>query len=314
MKQLEPLYLKTDYFDNIEREINRIFFEVIYAPILAAIKIPETEIQNQGGVLADAIRSGRVYIKDGLVYGSFNSKISRDLRRIGASYNSGNKTWSLPDNVPPQVQQAAAIARADYEIVKQSVITAIDSISPTRINEISIIPDEYYDTITKIDEDFRKTAKRIAIAPEMTDDQKNVIAAEWSQNLDLYIKDWTAENIIKLRETVEKETFGSGLRAESLISDIRKNYGVSKRKAKFLARQETSLLVSKYRETRYTGMGLNRYIWRGAMDSRERHDHKILEGKVISWDNPPVVDLNTGRRAHAGEDFGCRCVAVPLVE
>ena len=314
MKQLEPLYLKSDYFDNIETEINRIFFEVIYAPILAAIKIPEREITNQGGITGDAIRSGRIYIKDNRVYGSFNSKISRDLRRIGASYNPASKTWTLPDNVPPQIMQAAAVARQDYEIVKQSVLTAIDSINPTRINEISVVPDEYFDTLTKIDENFRDTAKRIAIAPKMTDEQKNIIAAEWSQNLDLYIKDWTAENIIKLRETVEKETFGSGLRAESLISDIRKNYGVSKRKAKFLARQETSLLLSKYRETRYTNMGISRYIWRGAMDKRERHDHKLLEGKIISWDNPPIVDLKTGRRAHAGEDFGCRCVAVPLVE
>jgi SPP1 gp7 family putative phage head morphogenesis protein len=314
MKQLEPLILKQDYFDNIEDEINRIFFEVIYAPILAEIKIPKKEISNEGGIIADALRSGRVYIKDNRVYGSFNSKLSRDLRRIGASFNSASKTWTLPDNVPTQIHQAAAVAKRDYEIVKQSVITAIDNINPTRINELSAIPDEYYDTLTRIDEDFRKTAKRIEIPAKMTDEQKNVIAAEWSQNLDLYIKEWTDENILKLRETIEKETFGSGLRAESLISDIRKNYGVSKRKAKFLARQETSLLLSKYRETRYTNMGINRYIWRGAMDSRERHDHKILEGKIISWDNPPVVDLNTGRRAHAGEDFGCRCVAVPLVE
>ena len=51
--------------------------------------------------------------------------------------------------------------------------------------------------------------------------------------------------------------------------------------------------------------GYGRYIWTTRRDDRVRPDHARLEGRIINWNDPPVVDLRSGRRRHAGEDYQC---------
>ena len=88
-------------------------------------------------------------------------------------------------------------------------------------------------------------------------------------------------------------------------------------KAKFLARQETSLFMSKLRDTRYQGAGVERFRWSAtggsAGDGRTRDLHRMLHGKEFSYGNPPVIDERTGETGYPGEAFGCRCVAIPII-
>lgn len=91
-------------------------------------------------------------------------------------------------------------------------------------------------------------------------------------------------------------------------------YGASKAKAKFLARQETSLLMSKYQEERFKDLGITHYKWSGADDQRERPDHKLLNGKIFRFDDPPVTNRSTGAKNNPGEDFNCRCIAIAIVD
>ena len=60
--------------------------------------------------------------------------------------------------------------------------------------------------------------------------------------------------------------------------------------------------------------GFDRYVWTTRKDDRVRPDHARLEGRICSWNDPPVVDLRSGRRRHPGEDYNCRCTAAPLRE
>jgi len=60
--------------------------------------------------------------------------------------------------------------------------------------------------------------------------------------------------------------------------------------------------------------GFDRYVWTTKKDSKVRPDHARLEGRIISWNDPPVVDLRSGRHAHPGEDYNCRCTAAPYRE
>jgi SPP1 gp7 family putative phage head morphogenesis protein len=94
---------------------------------------------------------------------------------------------------------------------------------------------------------------------------------------------------------------------------IRNEYNVTRNRAKFLSRQETSLLVSKYREENYREAGIVYYRWSTSNDQRVRHDHRELNGNIFRFDEPPVVDQKSGRRGNPGEDFSCRCIAIPLL-
>ena len=47
------------------------------------------------------------------------------------------------------------------------------------------------------------------------------------------------------------------------------------------------------------------YEWRTRGDGRVRSSHRENDGQVFSWDNPPPT-------GHPGEDYGCRCRAIPV--
>jgi SPP1 gp7 family putative phage head morphogenesis protein len=85
------------------------------------------------------------------------------------------------------------------------------------------------------------------------------------------------------------------------------NDGHAANKARLIARDQVNKLNGKLNQYRQQKLGGKRYRWKGMLDSAERPDHRKLQNKIFSWDNPPVVDSRTGRRGHPGEDYQCRC-------
>ena len=155
---------------------------------------------------------------------------------------------------------------------------------------------------------------KVAVLPELTDKQREQLANDWAQNMDLYIQNFAHEEIARLRQRVFDTAF-SGNRRETLIDEIQSSYGVTEDKAKFLARQETSLMMTNLKKARYTSAGVNYYRWqcvKGTPAHPVRPMHKALDGEIVSWDDPPITSPD-GRRNHAGADFNCRCIPIPLV-
>lgn len=284
----------------------------IHERLVSSWRTKITELLNaQGDSLDRAIAEGTVYFENGLFKGNFSAAISKDLKAMGATFNPKSKTWSYAGVLPAQVSVSIATSDMRYTALRKRVLNALDNIDIGKIDRLSRVRQLFGIEIEALDKEFKKAVKSITIPPNLTPGTIQALSADWSNNLDLYIKNWAAENILKLRQQVQDNAF-AGRRASSMVHAIQQNYGVSKNKAKFLARQETSLLVSKYNQSRFQEIGSYGYRWSGAMDERERPDHKALEGEIFSWSEPPVVDLKTGRRCHPGEDYGCRCVPIAL--
>ena len=145
------------------------------------------------------------------------------------------------------------------------------------------------------------------------------------------IRRWIAENVLLIK-SIPSETLGnmreiilgSYLKGNS-IRDIQKaiqeTYNVSKRKAQLLARDQVATLNAQLMKAQQTDAGCKKYRWSDSRDGRVRDCHKALNGKVFSWDNPPEMwyetkqgRVYTGRRCHPGEDYCCRCVAIPVFD
>lgn len=135
---------------------------------------------------------------------------------------------------------------------------------------------------------------------------------------------WVNDNVA-LITTIQQETLGDmkqavqeafeqGQQGRDVVKVIQKRYNVSQNHAIFWARDQAAKLNADITRAQQVDAGVYRYRWSTTGDGRVRKAHRELNNKVFSWDNPPVVDTETGRRAHPGQDYNCRCVAIPVFE
>ena len=98
----------------------------------------------------------------------------------------------------------------------------------------------------------------------------------------------------------------------TIIKEMQEQFGMDRRRAEFIAVDQTSKLCAEITQYQQTEAGVEEYVWSTCRDHRVRSRHRELHGKTFRWDDPPVVDQKTGRRCHPGEDYRCRCVAIPV--
>lgn len=106
----------------------------------------------------------------------------------------------------------------------------------------------------------------------------------------------------EVRDIVEAAAI-TGRRPEGLAREIEERFGVSKSRARLLARDQVGKLNSQITAARQQRLGIKKYIWRTSGDERVRESHRAKEGRDFLWQDPPN---DTG---HPGEDFQCRCTA-----
>lgn len=102
-------------------------------------------------------------------------------------------------------------------------------------------------------------------------------------------------------------------RAKEFAEEILRSNEVAKSRAMLIARTEVARTASNLTEARAKAVGADQYIWRTSGDGDVREDHKVLNGKVFSWDDPPIADIRYGRRANPGCIYNCRCYAEPII-
>jgi SPP1 gp7 family putative phage head morphogenesis protein len=98
--------------------------------------------------------------------------------------------------------------------------------------------------------------------------------------------------------------FESGEHPETFAQRLADRDGVALSDARRIARDQIGKLNAKVNQDRQEAMGVTGYVWRGAMDNRERDEHRDREGKHFDWDDPPAD-------GHPGEPIMCRCTAEP---
>lgn len=98
-----------------------------------------------------------------------------------------------------------------------------------------------------------------------------------------------------------------GRTAGNIRNQVRDLFGVTDRRAKFIARDQVSKLNGNITELRHTNLGITQYTWQTREDDKVRTTHAANEGKVFSYSNPPPQTGNPG------QDYNCRCVAIPVI-
>lgn len=128
------------------------------------------------------------------------------------------------------------------------------------------------------------------------------VAGFVSENVSL-IKSVNERYFSSLRDEVQK-AFETGEHPETFAQRLADRDGVALSDARRIARDQIGKLNAQVNQDRQEALGVTGYIWRGAMDNRERDEHRDREGKHFEWDDPP-------EDGHPGEPIMCRCTAEP---
>ncbi|EOX8534836.1 phage minor head protein [Salmonella enterica subsp. diarizonae] len=153
-----------------------------------------------------------------------------------------------------------------------------------------------------------------AIKPEM---EKAV-----SENVDLITSIHT--NFIHDIGAAVFDNMKDGGRHENLIDLIKERGEITRNRARFIARDKTSKLNADLTEARNVALGLDLYEWGGTGDERERDTHFVLNHMLCKYSDPTVYSDDGGKTwkkrstigafiGKPGEDYQCRCLALPYV-
>lgn len=193
------------------------------------------------------------------------------------------------------------------------------------VNIHSIDPHE---TIDSIEDEFTSfMPSDLAVDPKLSPEAKARVEKEYTDNMKLWVDKFSRKTIHDLRGIVEKNAT-QGYRFDKLIGAIKGRYGVTTSKAKFLARQETGLFMSKYRKERFAEAGVTRYKWSTSHDSRVRPEtgltpaermhagnHRVLDGNIFTYSTKaPAKYMSSGQPCNPGEDYNCRCLDRPILD
>jgi SPP1 gp7 family putative phage head morphogenesis protein len=109
-----------------------------------------------------------------------------------------------------------------------------------------------------------------------------------------------------------------GRRAENIAEDLQTMLpGVAKVKLHAIAGTVISKASTALTRAQAEDMDVEWYCWETCRDNRVRPSHKLMDGVLIKWNEPPEPEILNGEEGtghyHAGEEEGCRCYAAPLL-
>jgi len=306
------LRMTEGYSKPIEKDLEYYFYKLYWKEILQAIEDPYYRL-NANNALIDAIRKGTVQYSNGVFTGSFNMRTSSELDKF-AKYDGRSKVWrGFP---PPAVSAAASVANNKAKALNEKISRLIDDI-PRKVSEaIDSLKYSIDAPLFAMNQQADKDISSLGLSIDVTPELSQRIKEDYTTNQNINIKNWTPEETERLRDMVEKNVL-SGYNRGELIEMISSEYEVSMNKARFLARNETSLLMATVRDERYQNAGIRKYRWSAtggkSGDGRTRDLHRELHGKVFSYTSPPVIDERTGQTGNPGETYNCRCTAIPII-
>lgn len=183
---------------------------------------------------------------------------------------------------------------------------------------------------------FRDIANQVASKFVVSADNVNEKKTKAQFGVDIYSTDPQMSQVIesaiydntKLISTIPAQYLGqvesivmtnvrAGNRSSGMVKALQQQFGVTQRRAKTIARDQTAKVNGDLNKKRQQVAGFEYFQWVTSNDERVRDRHEDIAEKVTEygkgiyrWDNPPLSDK--GIPIIPGQDFQCRCTARPV--
>ena len=143
------------------------------------------------------------------------------------------------------------------------------------------------------------------------------VAKDYVYNMNFWIKKWETKSIIEMRkkiaDMVQEGEQVSTIRDYILtVPEMKKlfegEWEKAKRKALFLAENESRIAGSVIQATQYQKLGCTQFVWGRSTSKEKRKLHEQYYNKVFDFNNPPIIDEKLGIRGLPRQIWNCKCL------
>lgn len=140
---------------------------------------------------------------------------------------------------------------------------------------------------------------------KITPDIRDALNAAVAENVSL-IRSIPQQYLLEV-EGIVMRGYTAGRDLKAISDDLQKRYGVTKRRAALIARDQSNKLNATVTRARRLELGLTRAIWVHSHAGKEpRANHVAADGKEFDIDKGAYID---GEWIQPGQLINCRCVS-----
>lgn len=335
MRFLPPQRLRPHYYESVEADLRSFFASAVFFPLQQLLAEATTQAAGvfasaapaPSRALVEALRRGTLQYVAGVVTGDFDAKTTAALRSLGAEHDARTGGFRLPDWAAPAWFKAeAAGAQARAANVHAALARELDRIQERlEAGQLAAPVLDAGAPIEAIEDGFETAAGILGISKRIPPAARAAMERRYAEDVRPYVAAATREYIDGVHKAVA-DNAARGYRYDTIVADLSYFVGVSERKARFLARQETGLFMAGYRRERFTAAGVSRYKWSTSHDVRVRPyddeqkrkkygDHRALDQQIFSYAlKAPAQFMSSKKPCNPGEDFLCRCADLAVLE
>jgi len=336
-----------DLWIDIEKELFQALRDVYFNPIFELLK---ESLYNSTNAVISAINSGKIYLQGNDIKGKFNISISKELSKF-STFDSRSKSFKIKNrsDIPNDILTASISASEKAKRLHSEIMIRLDNMSNEAKERFKTMRYSIDKTADDIEIALNREYTDLGLIPNINPVMKEKMIQQYNKNMNLYIVNeddpklcWNSEQVERLRDMMSK-SITEGYNKKRLIERIEAEFETTRNKAKFLARQETSLFLSDFRDNRYQSSGIRLYKWSTSNDNRVvgnpagkyptgsagHENHYVLQGKICTYDDDTIY-ADSVQEAKAGKwksrsmigaecqrpgrAFLCRCVPIPIIE
>lgn len=239
-------------------------------------------------------------------------ELERKLQNFSERVNRSVRHWVI-----------ARLTKGEGTHAKQ-LIFELNSLQAEWDKKASILGKSYASSFNKqistyVDLNLQKQLKETLLKDKQplytikSDKVTDALARAYERNLYLIksiptdIIDRYRQGFLSASESFDREKF----------IKLAQEYGeVSKRRAKFIARDQTAKAISSYNQARAESLGFTHFVWQTSKDERVstgKGGHAQLDGRIYEYANPTAVIDSYGHTGGVGVRPNCRCTAIPII-
>lgn len=182
----------------------------------------------------------------------------------------------------------------------------IEAISPKLIEKF------VGQSVEHTDQAFKSALKKAGFTVnfKMTEKVSENVQATIGENVSL-INSWANGYFDEIQQDVW-ESIRVGHDLQTLTENLQNRYGIAKRKADFIARDQNNKAKATIEKTRRLELGITQAIWQHSHAGRKpRPSHVKADGKTFDIEKGMYLD---GKWVQPAEEYNCRCTSRAIIE